>query len=165
MKRAIIIILLLCALILATACDNSEEQYDLAVGCLGQSTAVLLEQVGMPVNVRYYPNSNGIGIVGEWTYRDFTVYLYRNIDGEDRVTDVIKTNEDGQAGYETAVAYIGKPLSDLQEKIGLPESENYASSCLGDGEDGELYYQGFTVYTYRDTDGTENVYDVMMNGD
>ena len=27
--------------------------------------------------------------------------------------------------------------------------------------DGELYYDGFTVYTYRDPYGTENVYDVM----
>ena len=45
--------------------------------------------------------------------------------------------------------------------IGEPDNSSYASSCLGPGEDGELYYDGFTVYTYRDPDGTENVYDVM----
>ena len=30
-------------------------------------------------------------------------------------------------------------------------------SCLGEGEDGNLYYDGFTVYTYRDVDGSETV--------
>ena len=165
MKRAIIIILLLCTLLFATSCDNSEEQYELAVGCIGQPTAVLLEQVGQPESVRYYPSRDGTGIAGDWRYHGFVVYLYRNIDGADKVTEVIKTNEVSQASYETAVAHIGKPLSELQEKIGLPESENYASSCLGDGEDGELHYSGFTVYTYRDTDGTENVYDVVMIND
>ncbi len=65
------------------------------------------------------------------------------------------------SAYETAVSCIGKPLSALTEQIGEPASVSYSSSCLGDGEDGELYYDGFTVYTYRDTDGSENVYDVM----
>ena len=31
-----------------------------------------------------------------------------------------------------------------------------ARSCLGDGDDGNLYYEGFTVYTYRE-DGEETV--------
>ncbi len=66
-----------------------------------------------------------------------------------------------KSDYETALDYIDQPLSALKEQIGEPESFSYASSCLGDGEDGELYYDGYTVYTYRDTDGTENVYDVM----
>lgn len=66
-----------------------------------------------------------------------------------------------RSGFETAVDCIGKPLSALTEQIGQPASVSYASSCLGDGEDGELYYEGFTVYTYRDTDGSENIYDVM----
>lgn len=63
--------------------------------------------------------------------------------------------------FETAVDCIGKPLSSLTDQIGQPKDVSYASSCLGDGEDGELYYDGFTVYTYRDTDGTENIYDVI----
>ena len=63
--------------------------------------------------------------------------------------------------FETAVSCIGKPITALTEQIGQPARVSYASSCLGDGEDGELYYEGFTVYTYRDTDGTENIYDVM----
>ena len=52
-------------------------------------------------------------------------------------------------------------IGDLHLAIGEPDNSSYASSCLGPGEDGELYYDGFTVYTYRDPDGTENVYDVM----
>lgn len=48
-------------------------------------------------------------------------------------------------------------MEDLIAAIGEPESSDYAPSCLGEGEDGNLYYDGFTVYTYRDTDGQETV--------
>jgi hypothetical protein len=34
--------------------------------------------------------------------------------------------------------------------IGQPKSKDYASSCLGPGEDGEWSYDGFVVYTYRE---------------
>ena len=61
----------------------------------------------------------------------------------------------------TAQEMIGEDVSSLTAAIGEPENSSYASSCLGPGEDGELYYDGFTVYTYRDPDGTENIYDVM----
>ena len=61
----------------------------------------------------------------------------------------------------TAQEMIGEDISSLTAAIGEPDDSSYASSCLGPGEDGELYYDGFTVYTYRDPDGTENVYDVM----
>ena len=61
----------------------------------------------------------------------------------------------------TAPEMIGEDVSSLTAAIGEPENSSYASSCLGPGEDGELYYDGFTVYTYRDPDGTENIYDVM----
>ena len=61
----------------------------------------------------------------------------------------------------TAQEMIGEEVSSLTAAIGEPENSSYASSCLGPGEDGELYYDGFTVYTYRDPDGTENIYDVM----
>jgi hypothetical protein len=43
--------------------------------------------------------------------------------------------------------------------IGSPNSRSYASSCIGEGEDGELSYNGFTVYTYREN-GIETVQDV-----
>ena len=49
----------------------------------------------------------------------------------------------------------------MTDAIGKPNNDSYASSCLGDGEDGELSYDGFTVYTYRAPDGAETVYDVI----
>lgn len=66
-----------------------------------------------------------------------------------------------KSGLETAQQMIGEPVSSLTEAIGEPKNASYASSCLGDGEDGELTYDGFTVYTYRAPDGAETVYDVM----
>lgn len=51
-----------------------------------------------------------------------------------------------------AESYIGKEVSELYDAIGEPESVSYASSCLGSGEDGELVYNGFTVYTYKEGD-------------
>lgn len=51
-----------------------------------------------------------------------------------------------------AESYIGKEVSELIAAIGEPESSSYASSCLGSGEDGELVYDGFTVYTYKEGD-------------
>ena len=58
---------------------------------------------------------------------------------------------------ETAKTVEGADVNELIAAIGEPESSDYAPSCLGEGEDGNLYYDGFTVYTYRDTDGTETV--------
>ena len=58
-----------------------------------------------------------------------------------------------------AAACIDKSVEELYSAIGEPKGSNYASSCLGSGEDGELYYEGFTVYTYREND-SEVVMDV-----
>ena len=54
--------------------------------------------------------------------------------------------------FETAKLLIGKTTKELFEAIGMPEYSDYAQSCLGTGEDGNLYYDGFTVYTYREGD-------------
>ena len=61
---------------------------------------------------------------------------------------------------ELARSFIDQPVEALYEAIGLPESSDYAGSCLVIGaEDGNLYYPGFTVYTLRDN-GAEKVIDV-----
>lgn len=57
---------------------------------------------------------------------------------------------------DIAMGFVGKELAELIAAIGEPESSDYAPSCLGDGEDGNLYYDGFTVYTYREG-GVETV--------
>ena len=60
---------------------------------------------------------------------------------------------------EIVKGLIDQPIEDLYAQIGEPESSDYAPSCMGDGEDGMLFYDGFIVYTYREGD-TETVYDV-----
>lgn len=62
------------------------------------------------------------------------------------------------ASLETALKYVGKDVSKLYAAIGKPNSSEYASSCIGDGEDGLLYYNGFTVTTYCEN-GKETVQD------
>lgn len=60
-----------------------------------------------------------------------------------------------------AMGCVGSSVSTLYSVIGYPPNgSSYANSCNGTGEDGELYYNGFTVYTYRDENGYESVYDV-----
>ena len=55
----------------------------------------------------------------------------------------------------------GEPIEDLYAIIGEPNSSDYGSSCLiQGGKDGMLFYDGFTVYTLVQPDGTETVYDV-----
>ena len=55
-----------------------------------------------------------------------------------------------------AESCIDKTVEDLIALIGEPLNSDYAPSCLGPGEDGRLYYEGFTVETYREGD-TETV--------
>jgi hypothetical protein len=69
----------------------------------------------------------------------------------------------GSASYENAKKYIGAEAKELLAAIGQPKSQQYADSCLGKGQDGQLVYDGFTVYTYRDPDGGETVSDVQQD--
>ena len=56
-----------------------------------------------------------------------------------------------------AESYTGKSLSDYTSQYGQPDSSSYSSSCLGDGQDGEHHYNGYTVYTYKDENGEEKI--------
>ena len=75
----------------------------------------------------------------------------------EEVVEVVPT-EPAASAFELAQSCMDKPLEDLIALIGEPESADYAPSCLnpGVGEDGNLYYDGFIVYTYREGD-TETV--------
>ncbi len=65
--------------------------------------------------------------------------------------------------FELAKGYVDKPLSELQAEIGEPVSVTYVSSCLiPGGQDGELHYDGFTVYTVKSSD-SETVQDVIAD--
>lgn len=67
-----------------------------------------------------------------------------------------------EAKLEAARACIKEDVSTLFDAIGEPMDSSYAPSCLGPGEDGELYYEGFTVATYREGE-KEIVWDVNIN--
>lgn len=67
---------------------------------------------------------------------------------------------DSEALKELAMTFIDKDVEELIAAIGEPTGSDYAPSCLGSGEDGELFYDGFSVYTYREGD-TETVQDVL----
>ena len=62
--------------------------------------------------------------------------------------------EEDMSDFELAMTCLDLPVEDLYALIGEPESSDYAPSCLNPdvGEDGNLYYDGFIVYTYREGD-------------
>ena len=65
---------------------------------------------------------------------------------------------------EKVLEMQGQSVDDLIEWLGEPLSREYASSCLVEGgQDGQLNYEGFTVYTLVQPDGTETVYDCELN--
>ena len=72
-----------------------------------------------------------------------------------------KPGEDPEIAARKALAlqYVDQDAEALIRELGEPLERSYAPSCLGKGEDGELCYEGFTVYTYREGD-RETVKDV-----
>lgn len=134
MKRSILL-LLLCALLA------------LAVGCGNQDTTDTQEPAGTTADSAAPEAADTVEETSDPTKAD---------DGA--AEDAVPTVEEQ---IELVQGLIDAPVDELYAAIGQPSDSAYASSCLGEGEDGELYYDGFTVYTYRDTDGSESVYDVM----
>ena len=65
-----------------------------------------------------------------------------------------------EARRELALSFVNKDAAALIEALGEPLERTYVPSCLGSGQDGELRYEGFTVYTYREGD-RETVKDVI----
>ena len=77
-------------------------------------------------------------------------------DGSD---DPVSHETTSEELFDIAYSFIDRPVSELYEKIGKPDTSSYASSCMGGGQDGELYYDGFIVCTYLEGE-TETVVDV-----
>lgn len=63
---------------------------------------------------------------------------------------------------QKALKLKNRPVSELYDAIGEPESEDAAPSCMGPGEDVNLYYDGFTVYTYKEGN-EQTVVDAEIN--
>lgn len=85
--------------------------------------------------------------------------------GSDRSTESNEGDNEiaGQLDVEDlASRFVDSPLDALLAELGEPSSREYVPSCLGPGEDGELFYDGFTVYTFKSADG-EVVIDVDTN--
>lgn len=74
--------------------------------------------------------------------------------------EVIATPTPTASPMEIAQSYIDCELEELIEVIGEPLDVDYASSCLGPGQDGNLVYDGFTVYTYKE--GSSEIVRVVL---
>ena len=72
---------------------------------------------------------------------------------------------DVTATVEAIREMIGQPVQDLYDFIGEPTGgTDYGPSCLvTGGQDGQLFYEGFCVYTIVQPDGAESIYDVELN--
>ena len=72
---------------------------------------------------------------------------------EAAATEAQATTEAEVSKMDLANSCVDKSVEELFDLIGEPDSSEYAPSCLGEGEDGCLYYDGFTVFTYKTADG------------
>ena len=97
-------------------------------------------------NKTYYAGSNGVLYTG--LKKVGSKLYYFNANG--------KKNKTRSLAIQRACQY-GKDFEALKALIGEPKKSTYTYSCMGAGDDGILTYSGFTVYTYRDTDGSEIV--------
>lgn len=73
----------------------------------------------------------------------------------DNTTESIQNNGSGEfdkVAFDKAKTFINKPVSELYKAIGNPSNAAYLPSCIGNGEDGTLFYNGFTVTTYKEGD-------------
>ena len=84
--------------------------------------------------------------------------LHKAVDAPEAAPEAEPAVQADEALKAAAAACIDKSVEDLYAAIGEPSGSSYASSCLGPGEDGELYYDGFTVYTSKEND-SESVRD------
>lgn len=58
---------------------------------------------------------------------------------------------------QIAESLVKHSVNELYARIGYPLSSSYSSSCSGPGEDGELNYEGFSVFTYREEGREETI--------
>ena len=69
---------------------------------------------------------------------------------------------EAEEAVRKALKLKDRQVSELYDAIGEPVSEDAAPSCMGPGEDVNRYYEGFTVYTYREGN-SQNVVDAELN--
>ena len=59
-----------------------------------------------------------------------------------------------QTPLDVALSLVDHELSELTALLGEPLESRYEASCAGDGDDGVLEFDGVTVFTYREKDGS-----------
>ena len=66
--------------------------------------------------------------------------------------------------YQIALGLVGEVVEELYKAIGYPEFQDYGPSCLGKpgSEDGQLEYEGFSVFTLVE-DGVETIVEVLKD--
>ena len=111
---------------------------------------------GEELQITVKPKTEGETTTAEETTTDVTTDTTA---AQETTTDVTTGDTTAPATdkKELAKSCIGKNVSELYALIGKPSSSDYAPSCLVEGEDGMLYYNGFVVYTTREGD-VETVY-------
>lgn len=118
-----IVLLLTCVVLLLCACGNQEQPQESAPTVSTQTPTDATEATQPPETTT--PPTQETEPITEPT------------ESEDSLLALAKT-------------CIDQSVEELYALIGEPETSDYAPSCLGDGEDGNLYYDGFIVYTYRE---------------
>lgn len=72
-------------------------------------------------------------------------------------TEAVTEPSESTSDFELAKTFIDKNLDDLKTALGEPADAYYEESCIGDGDDGILTYDTFTVFTFRPADGSAEV--------
>ena len=138
MKKALILVLMLIfAAVLLTACGNEKHEPTVVV----ETPAPVVETVVPEPSIEV---------------QDVTSAPEESAQPEDTGIDDEK--------YQTALGLVGKVVEELYEAIGYPEYQDYGPSCLGKpgSEDGQLDYEGFSVFTLVE-DGVETIVDVLKD--
>lgn len=116
---------------------------------------------------KYYVMPDGTAING-WT-EDHKYYFYENMEMAKGIIVIKKKfycfNADGKYNNRKTskirkAAEYEKPFAGLKKIIGNPGKSRYYASCYGNGKDGVLSYDGFTVYTFKPDKGKEIFMDV-----
>lgn len=138
-KRLFTAILLLCVLFSLPACGKAPQQ---------------------PVETAPTP-------VSEIAPEETPAPAVPEVGGDAPQTEAPEVGDDAPAfdeeSFNAALELKGQDVALLFDAIGEPSGSSYAPSCIGGaGEDGELYYEGFYVATFRN-EGKEIVWDVISD--
>ena len=72
-----------------TPTPSTEPTIQAASAYIGKSASALVASIGQPTGKTYVTSCIGDGDDGEWYYADFTVYTYRDPNGNEKIIDVL----------------------------------------------------------------------------